>query len=71
MRYCNEITNSGVLVGDMKVVFNDNFIAQHGNLMLHTDPQETEMHKDVIEQIMKIAPAKVVYEVATRLPHKL
>jgi 23S rRNA (uracil1939-C5)-methyltransferase len=46
----------------MKVVFNDDFIAQHGNLMLFiTDPPRDGMHKDVIEQIMKIAPAKVVY----------
>jgi hypothetical protein len=45
----------------MKVVFNDDFIAQHGNLMLLSPIHRDGMHKDVIEQIMKIAPAKVVY----------
>jgi 23S rRNA (uracil1939-C5)-methyltransferase len=45
----------------MKVVFND-FIAQHGQPdVIITDPPRDGMHKDVIEQIMKIAPAKVVY----------
>jgi 23S rRNA (uracil1939-C5)-methyltransferase len=46
----------------MKVVFNDAFIAQHGHPdVIITDPPRDGMHKDVIEQIMKIAPAKVVY----------
>jgi 23S rRNA (uracil1939-C5)-methyltransferase len=44
----------------MKVVFNDDFIAQHGQPdVIITDPPRDGMHKDVIEQIMKIAPAKV------------
>jgi 23S rRNA (uracil1939-C5)-methyltransferase len=34
---------------------------QHGQPMLLYDPPRDGMHKDVIEQIMKIAPAKVVY----------
>jgi 23S rRNA (uracil1939-C5)-methyltransferase len=29
----NEITNCEFYVGDMKVVFNDSFIAQHGHQM--------------------------------------
>jgi 23S rRNA (uracil1939-C5)-methyltransferase len=58
----NEITNCEFFVGDMKVVFNDDFIAQHGQPdVIITDPPRDGMHKDVIEQIMKIAPAKVVY----------
>ena len=58
----NEITNCEFFVGDMKVVFNDSFIAQHGQPdVIITDPPRDGMHKDVIEQIMKIAPAKVVY----------
>jgi hypothetical protein len=51
----------------MKVVFNDDFIAQHGQpviIPIHRDG----MHKDVIEQIMKI-PIKWCI-VATQL-HKL
>lgn len=58
----NEITNCEFFVGDMKVVFNDSFIAQHGQPdVIITDPPRDGMHKDVIEQIMKIAPAKLVY----------
>jgi len=58
----NEITNCEFFVGDMKVVFNDSFIAQHGQPdVIITDPPRDGMHKDVIEQIMKIAPSKVVY----------
>jgi hypothetical protein len=44
----------------MKVVFNDALLRNTDNLMsLSLIHQETE-YKDVIEQIMKIAPAKVV-----------
>lgn len=58
----NNITNCEFFVGDMKVVFNDAFIAQHGQPdVIITDPPRDGMHKDVIEQILKIAPEKVVY----------
>lgn len=58
----NEITNCDFFVGDMKVVFNESFIAQHGKPdVIITDPPRDGMHKDVIEQILKIAPQKVVY----------
>jgi len=58
----NEITNCEFYVGDMKVVFNESFIAQHGKPdVIITDPPRDGMHKDVIEQIMKIEPSKIVY----------
>lgn len=58
----NNIDNCEFFVGDMKVVFNDAFIAQHGQPdVIITDPPRDGMHKDVIEQILKIAPEKVVY----------
>lgn len=58
----NQIDNCEFFVGDMKVVFNDAFIAQHGHPdVLITDPPRDGMHKDVVEQILKIAPKKVVY----------
>ena len=58
----NEITNCEFYVGDMKNVFNEAFIAQHGQPdVIITDPPRDGMHKDVVEQIMKIAPQKVVY----------
>nr|WP_315220996.1 23S rRNA (uracil(1939)-C(5))-methyltransferase RlmD [uncultured Flavobacterium sp.] len=58
----NNINNCEFFVGDMKVVFNEAFIAQHGKPdVIITDPPRDGMHKDVIEQILKIAPKKVVY----------
>ena len=58
----NEITNCEFFVGDMKVVFNEAFIAQHGKPdVIITDPPRDGMHKDVIEQILKIAPKRIVY----------
>ncbi|WP_343705836.1 23S rRNA (uracil(1939)-C(5))-methyltransferase RlmD [Flavobacterium sp.] len=58
----NNITNCEFFVGDMKVVFNEGFIAQHGKPdVIITDPPRDGMHKDVVEQILKIAPKRVVY----------
>ncbi len=58
----NRITNCEFYVGDMKNVFNDDFIAQHGRPdVIITDPPRDGMHADVVAQIMKIAPEKVVY----------
>ncbi|MFC4740666.1 23S rRNA (uracil(1939)-C(5))-methyltransferase RlmD [Flavobacterium ponti] len=58
----NTITNCEFFVGDMKNVFNDEFIAQHGHPdVIITDPPRDGMHKDVVAQILKIAPEKVVY----------
>ena len=58
----NNIINCEFYVGDMKVVFNESFIAQHGKPdVIITDPPRDGMHKDVIEQIIKIAPSKIVY----------
>jgi 23S rRNA (uracil1939-C5)-methyltransferase len=58
----NNISNCEFYVGDMKVVFNENFIEQHGKPdVIITDPPRDGMHKNVIEQILKIAPEKIVY----------
>ena len=58
----NNITNCDFFVGDMKVVFNENFIAQHGHPdVIITDPPRDGMHAAVIDQILKIAPNKIVY----------
>ena len=58
----NNISNCDFFVGDMKNVFNDEFIAQNGFPdVIITDPPRDGMHKDVVEQILKIAPQKVVY----------
>ena len=58
----NNISNCEFFVGDMKNVFNDEFISQHGHPdVIITDPPRDGMHKDVVAQILKIAPEKVVY----------
>lgn len=58
----NNITNCEFFVGDMKVVFNEEFIASHGRPdVIITDPPRDGMHKDVVEQILKISPERIVY----------
>lgn len=58
----NSITNCDFFVGDMKNIFNADFIAQHGTPdVIITDPPRDGMHKDVVEQILRIAPKRVVY----------
>ncbi|WP_158960915.1 23S rRNA (uracil(1939)-C(5))-methyltransferase RlmD [Myroides fluvii] len=58
----NEITNCDFFVGDMKNVFNDEFIATHGHPdVIITDPPRDGMHKDVVEMLLKVAPKRIVY----------
>ena len=58
----NNIDNIQFFVGDMKNVFNDEFINTHGQPdVIITDPPRDGMHKDVVHQILNIAPKKVVY----------
>lgn len=58
----NNITNTEFYVGDMKKVFNTEFINAHGLPdVIITDPPRDGMHADVVNQILNIAPAKIVY----------
>lgn len=58
----NGIDNASFEVGDMKVCFNDAFIDQHGKAdVVITDPPRDGMHKDVIAQLIKLAPKRIVY----------
>lgn len=58
----NDIKNVDFYVGDMKKVFNDEFINTHGQPdVIITDPPRDGMHKDVVQQIINIAPKKIVY----------
>ncbi|MDF4204254.1 23S rRNA (uracil(1939)-C(5))-methyltransferase RlmD [Maribacter sp. SA7] len=58
----NKIENVDFFVGDMKNVFNEQFIAQNGVPdVIITDPPRDGMHKDVVQQILNIAPKKMVY----------
>jgi len=58
----NKIENVDFFVGDMKNVFNKDFIETHGTPdIIITDPPRDGMHKNVVQQILNIAPKKVVY----------
>lgn len=58
----NNIDNVTFFAGDMKNIFNAGFIAVHGKPdVIITDPPRDGMHKDVVQQILNIAPKKVVY----------
>ncbi|MEE9364684.1 MAG: 23S rRNA (uracil(1939)-C(5))-methyltransferase RlmD [Cellulophaga sp.] len=58
----NKIENTDFFAGDMKKIFNENFIAENGVPdVIITDPPRDGMHKDVVQQILNIAPEKVVY----------
>ncbi|WP_418604503.1 23S rRNA (uracil(1939)-C(5))-methyltransferase RlmD [Hwangdonia sp.] len=58
----NNINNVEFFVGDMKQVFNTAFITAHGQPdVIITDPPRDGMHKDVVQQILNIAPKKIVY----------
>lgn len=58
----NNITNCVFYCGDMKDVFDDEFIEKNGRPdVIITDPPRDGMHKKVVENILKINPPKVVY----------
>ncbi|WP_127139726.1 23S rRNA (uracil(1939)-C(5))-methyltransferase RlmD [Flagellimonas marinaquae] len=58
----NQISNVEFFVGDMKNVFNDDFIKAHGQPdIIITDPPRDGMHKQVVEQLLQVAPPKIVY----------
>ena len=58
----NQIDNVEFFVGDMKNIFNEEFITTHGTPdVIITDPPRDGMHKDVVAQILRIAPQRVVY----------
>jgi len=58
----NKIKNVEFFVGDMKSIFNNDFIKKNGTPeVIITDPPRDGMHKDVIKQILKIVPEKIVY----------
>ena len=58
----NGIENTEFFVGDMKKVFNQDFIATHGTPdVIITDPPRDGMHADVVAQLLEISAAKIVY----------
>ncbi|MEO9510668.1 MAG: 23S rRNA (uracil(1939)-C(5))-methyltransferase RlmD [Flavobacteriaceae bacterium] len=58
----NHISNVEFFVGDMKNIFNEDFITKHGHPdVIVTDPPRDGMHKLVVEQLLRVAPKKLVY----------
>ncbi|SMC44123.1 23S rRNA (uracil(1939)-C(5))-methyltransferase RlmD [Moheibacter sediminis] len=58
----NNITNCTFYCGDMKDIFDDNFIEQNGMPdVIITDPPRDGMHKNVVETILRINAKRVVY----------
>lgn len=58
----NKIDNCVFYVGDMKEIFTEQFIAHNGAPdVIITDPPRDGMHKNVIGQILDVAPKRVVY----------
>jgi len=58
----NKIENASFVVGDMKTIFNDAFTRQWGQPdVVVTDPPRNGMHLDVVKQLLRLAPKKIVY----------
>ncbi len=58
----NGITNTSFHAGDMKDLFNADFIAEHGRPeVVITDPPRAGMHQQVVAALLELAPEKIVY----------
>lgn len=58
----NNIENVEFYVGDMKKVFNEEFINTHGKPdVVITDPPRDGMHGDVVVQLLNLGAEKIVY----------
>lgn len=58
----NDIHNAEFEAGDMKSIFTEAFIERHGKAnVVITDPPRDGMHKDVVAQLLSLAPERIVY----------
>jgi len=58
----NKINSTSFFAGDMKDIFTESFIQKNGKPdVIITDPPRAGMHAKVVEQILKIAPERIVY----------
>lgn len=58
----NEIKNVSFATGDLKDLFTEELVAQHGvpNVVI-IDPPRAGMHKDVVVQLLKLRAPKIIY----------
>jgi len=58
----NKIDNSSFVAGDIKKVFNTEFVHKHGHPdVIITDPPREGMHKDVVKVLLKLKSKRIVY----------
>ncbi len=58
----NNLSNTEFFAADMKDMFNEQFIAQHGKPdVIITDPPRVGMHEDVVRSMAKSGATKIVY----------
>ncbi len=58
----NHIGNTEFFAGDMAKVLTPEFVAEHGQPdVVITDPPRAGMHEKVVEQLLEMAPRKIVY----------
>ncbi len=58
----NKITNTVFYAGDMRKILTDAFILKNGAPdIVITDPPRNGMHKDVVNQLLKVRPRRIVY----------
>lgn len=58
----NNIDNVAFYVGDMRKVFNEEFIATHGKpQVIITDPPREGMHPAVVQQLLDLGADRIVY----------
>lgn len=58
----NGIENAVFHAGDMKDIFNEGFIDENGRPdVVITDPPREGMHKNVVGELLKLAPRRIVY----------
>lgn len=58
----NNIPNTKFVAGDMMKIFDDEFVRQHGKPdVIITDPPRAGMHPNVVQQLRKLRPQRIVY----------
>jgi 23S rRNA (uracil1939-C5)-methyltransferase len=58
----NSINNAQFFSGDIKDTLTEEFVQEHGRPdVLITDPPRAGMHKDVVDVILSVSPARIVY----------